>query len=430
MNIIPQMSLFGENEFEELGDLERLRMVLGALPDGALIAKLYRIRGKGRNDWPCEAMWNSFIASFLFEHPTVDSLLRELRRNSQLRKMCGFTPKTVKQKDGTYHIYTAPSASAYSKFLKNLKECQEELTAMFEELVQFMYEHLEHFGENLMVDGKAIQSYATKVSKKVKSGERGEHDADWCQKTYTTTGKNGEKVIKKFKWFGFRLHLIADAVYEIPVTFEVTKASNGEKPETEKLLKNMKKGNPEMLEKCDYFMGDKGYDSTKLIEWLEGEEVVPIIDICNKWKDGEETHQYRDTNLVYNYKGDVWYINESGEKVKMSYKGYDKKTDSLRYGFPPQKHDKRIFRIKCSEDRRIFPPVARDSYKWKRLYNMRSGIERINGRLDRDYKFENHTIRGLGKMKMFLTVTFLVYMGFAKAKIEHGEREHLCRMYA
>ena len=61
---------------------------------------------------------------------------------------------------------------------------------------------------------------------------------------------------------------------------------------------------------------------------------------------------------------------------------------------------------------------------------MRSGIERINGRLDRDYKFENHTIRGLSKMKMFLTVTFLVYMGLAKAKIEHGEQEHLCKMYA
>lgn len=430
MNIIPQMSLFDESEFEELGDLERLQMVLDALPDAVLIAKLYKIRGNGRNDWPCEAMWNSFIASFLFEHPTVDSLLRELRRNNQLRKICGFELKTVRQKDGIYKIYTAPSASAYSNFLKNLKECQEELTATFEELVEFMYEHLEHFGENLMVDGKAIQSCATKLSKKAKSGARGEHDADWCRKTYTVTGKNGEKETKTVKWFGFRLHLIADATYEIPVAFEVTKASNSEKTETEKLLEKVKKENPQMLDICRYFMGDKGYDSTKLIELLEGNDIVPVIDICNKWKEGEETHQYRDTDLVYNYKGDVWYVDEKGEKIKLSYKGYDKSTDSLRYGFPPQKHDKRIFRIKCSEDRRIFTPVARDSHKWRRLYNMRSGIERINGRLDRDYKFENHTIRGLAKMKMFLTVTFLVYMGLAKAKIEHGEREHLCRMYA
>ena len=92
--------------------------------------------------------------------------------------------------------------------------------------------------------------------------------------------------------------------------------------------------------------------------------------------------------------------------------------------------DHRIFRIKCDEDRRIFTPVARDSKKWKRLYNKRSGIERINGRIDRDYKFEKHTIRGLEKMNMFITVTLLVYLAMAKAKIERGVTEHLGRLYA
>lgn len=173
MNIIPQMTLFGEDEFEDFGDLERLQMVLAALPDGGLIRKLYRIRGKGRNDWPCEAMWNSFIASFLFEYPTIEALLRELRRNSQLRKICGFEVRYVRQKDGSCRVYTAPSASAYSNFLENLRGCQEELSQMFSELVKYMYGNLERFGEYLMVDGKAIQSYATGISKNKKAGRRG-----------------------------------------------------------------------------------------------------------------------------------------------------------------------------------------------------------------------------------------------------------------
>lgn len=226
MNIISQMKLFGESEFDDLGDLERLQGVLGTLNDAALIRKLYRIRGKGRNDWPCEAMWNSFIASFLFEHETVESLLRELRRNRQLRALCGFEPKAVKQKDGSIKIYVAPSKSAYSKFLKNLISCQKELDEMFTELVLYMYEHLEHFGEILMVDGKAIQSYDGKPSKNKKSGCRGEYDADWCKKQYSASGINGETVVKTKKWCGFRLHLIADATYEMPVAFCVTKASN------------------------------------------------------------------------------------------------------------------------------------------------------------------------------------------------------------
>ncbi|MCI5585474.1 MAG: hypothetical protein MR383_08005 [Lachnospiraceae bacterium] len=50
MKIIPQMNLFEESDFEYLGDLERLQMVLETLDDEKLIHKLYRIRGKGRND--------------------------------------------------------------------------------------------------------------------------------------------------------------------------------------------------------------------------------------------------------------------------------------------------------------------------------------------------------------------------------------------
>ena len=75
MNILPQMKLFEDNDFDFLGDLERLQSVLSVIDDEKLIQKLYKIRGKGRNDWPCEAMWNSFIASFLFEHETAKSLL-------------------------------------------------------------------------------------------------------------------------------------------------------------------------------------------------------------------------------------------------------------------------------------------------------------------------------------------------------------------
>ena len=105
--------------------------------------------------------------------------------------------------------------------------------------------------------------------------------------------------------------------------------------------------------------------------------------------------------------------------------------------------------------------MARNSKKWKRLYDMRSGIERMNGRIDRDYKFEKHTIRGLEKMEMFLTVTFIVNLTLAKSttplqatglltltavakcepartwlvasresKIEAGIKEGLARLYA
>lgn len=57
-------------------------------------------------------------------------------------------------------------------------------------------------------------------------------------------------------------------------------------------------------------------------------------------------------------------------------------------------------------------------------------MERINGWIDRDNQFERHTIRGLDKMKTFLTVTFIVYMTMVKAKVMAGQTAHLCKLYA
>ena len=428
MRIITQLSLFDDTQNENLGDLERLQNVFENIPDENLIRKLKEIRGKGRNEWPVEAMWNSFIASFIFDHDSAASLLRELNRNSQLRILCGFQPHMysvlTKEKDeygrrireSRYKL--APTASAYTNFLNNLKECQKELREMFDILVGYMYEHLYDFGAVLAADGKAIQTFAARISQK-DSGNRGERDADWCKKTYTATKADGEKITRTKKWFGFRLHLISDATYELPVDFEVTKASNSEVKETEKVLRKMKEKNPQKIEKCDYFLADRGYDSTELIQWLTTEGIAPIIDIRNLWK-GEETKQFKNTDLIYNYKGTVYYVSETGENIELVYRGYDKSRDCHRYGFHPKYHDSRIFRIPLKTDPRIFTRVARNSKKWKRLYKKRTSIERINGRIDRDYQFEKHTIRGLDKMKLFLTVTFIIQLALAKAKIEKG----------
>ncbi len=72
---------------------------------------------------------------------------------------------------------------------------------------------------------------------------------------------SGEIITKTKKWFGFRLHLIADAAYEMPVAFSVTKASASEQTETGKLLDELSAGHEGWLGKCRYFLGDKGYAS-------------------------------------------------------------------------------------------------------------------------------------------------------------------------
>ena len=58
-----------------------LELALEHLPDGPVVAALSERRGRGRDDYPVEAMWRALVAGVVFQHASVESLLRELRRN-------------------------------------------------------------------------------------------------------------------------------------------------------------------------------------------------------------------------------------------------------------------------------------------------------------------------------------------------------------
>jgi hypothetical protein len=111
MAIIPQQTLFVWSEIEELGDLERLRLVIEYMPDEGLMRKLEDERGKGRDDYPVRAVWNSILAGVVFQHISVESLRRELSRNAQLRFMCGLYGAGDK---------AVPTEWVYTRFFKKL----------------------------------------------------------------------------------------------------------------------------------------------------------------------------------------------------------------------------------------------------------------------------------------------------------------------
>ena len=87
-----------------------------------------------------------------------------------------------------------------------------------------------------------------------------------------------------------------------------------------------------------------------------------------------------------------------------------------------------MYKIYTSYDERVFLPVARDSKKFERLYKDRTSVERLNGRLDRDYMFEDHCIRGLKKMKLMVSISLLVMNAMALGKIKGGVTTHLAAL--
>lgn len=151
---------------------------------------LERNRGKGRDDYPIRAIWNSILAGIVFQHDNVEKLRRELSRNGQLRELCGF--------DGQ-----EPPSLVYSRFLKALMEQEELIEGMFDQLVKQIGDALPDFGKHLAMDSKAVSSFAKHKNKQKAQDGRRNTDADYGKKKYCGVHENGTAWEKIVKWFGY-----------------------------------------------------------------------------------------------------------------------------------------------------------------------------------------------------------------------------------
>jgi len=433
MASIPQRQLFRWQEIEELGDLERLRLVVDYLPDEALMRTLEDNRGHGRDDNPIRAVWNSILAGIVFEHRSTAELRRELSRNGQLRWLCGF--------DMLKGLDAIPEPSAYTRFFKLLIRHGHLVDEMFDSLVDQLRQVLPGFGDVLAMDGKAIETAARRrkgLSEMPRDGRR-DVDANVGKKTYRGEREDGTVWEKVVSWFGYKLHLIVDAIYELPVAFEVTKASASEVPQGRNLVKKLKASHKELVKDCQALTADKGLDDTELIRELWDDcGIKPVIDIRNMWKDGEETKVVSgQRNVVYDYKGTVYcHCPMTGERREMAYGGFEADRKTLKYRCPARQYGleckgrrrcpvRGAIRIKLSEDRRVFTPLARSSYRWKAIYKKRTSVERVNSRLDVSFGFEHHFIRGLKKMRLRMGLALIVMLAMALGRAKEKRLDRL-----
>jgi len=179
MNNITQVSIFDYSEIEVLGDLKRLKYALDNINANNLINVLEEKRGNGRNDYPVRVMFNLIIALKVYGHRSIESFRRELLRNAGLRQLCGL--KDYENKYFNKHL--VPEARVFTNFFKSLIKHQTEVDKIFEELLKYMYDNIEGFGEDTAIDGKIIETYGKKNNDKTKD-LRSEHDAAWMVKEY------------------------------------------------------------------------------------------------------------------------------------------------------------------------------------------------------------------------------------------------------
>jgi hypothetical protein len=475
--------LFSWNDVEARSDLDRFYLVRDNLPDEKIVMGLEDRRGNGRDEFPVRAMWNATIAGVVFQHESIESLIRELSRNPALLEACGFDilPRHKKpvaelkrnEETGRMEIvwsgaedayYYVPDSWNFSRFLKNvidLEESQGLVMEMIRQLREALMEALPEFGRHLGYDGKSIESYSTGQKDK-ESGETSDPDADWGKhETKGIDSKTGKPWTKIKSWFGYCLHLVADTRYEIPVAVHVTPASGSEQTELRSMIQETFEETPQLAERCDDFAADRGLDSGKTKALLLDEYGIrPVIDIRELWREEKSEPGYdpgkpitrplypdRADAIVYTEKGTIHCIcPATGEQRDMAFYGFEADRNTLKYRCPAAAHGfeckgcaecsvlgdvnsqgyGRIVRVNIAkEDRRIFTPIPYGSPSWNRAYNRRSSLERINSRLDNDFCFEKHYIRGKAKMQTRVGLATAVMMAMALGHVRAGREKQM-----
>ena len=462
--------LFSWDDVERLGDLRRLEWVLRYLPDQAVIEGLKARRGRGRDDYPIEAMWRALMAGVVFQHDSIASLVRELRRNPALLEVCGFaalprqgrTVRTIQRdaQTGQARVVSlsapafdnVPAGSNLSRFLSNVVCVEQErglISGMMDVLRTQLMEVLPDFGRHLGYDGKAVESHSTGQASR-KTGRTSDPDADWGKhETQGVDATTGQVWTKVKRWFGYELHLIADSAYEIPVWFDVTKASASECKRLSKAVDELFGKAPELAERCADFSADKGLDSGPLKAKLwDRYRIRPLIDTRAMWREEKAMPGYdpskpilrsldpdRVDTILYSEKGEVLCRDPATQEQRsMAFQGFESDRGALKYRCPAAAYGfrcqgraqcyrgagvkdsayGRVVRIALEDqDRRIFTPTPWGSPSWRRGYKRRTALERINSRVDSSFGFENHFIRGQAKMKARVGLALCVMMALA-----------------
>ncbi|MBU1628253.1 transposase, partial [bacterium] len=125
----------------------------------------------------------------------------------------------------------------------------------------------------------------------------------------------------------------------------------------------------------------------------------------------------------------------------MAFEGFEKSRNCLKFCCPAKAYGiecknknsckngtdglGRIVRVSLDFDRRIFTPLSRSSYKWKGEYKRRTAVERVNSRIDTSFGFENHTIRGLNKMRCKVGIALVVMLAMAVGRIKANQIENI-----
>ena len=185
-----------------------LSAVFASLCDDALLSRLQEYRPVGRQGYPLKALWRAYVASFILNLPHTNALIRRLEDEREFRALCGF-PGPL------------PHRTTFNRFIQRLSHHADLVEATFVDITHQLKALVPGLGNQVAVDATTVRSHCNPNRKRLSDPE-----ASWTAKN-SARAKNGAK-----EWHhGYKVHMVADANYGLPLAHLVTTAKRNDSPE-------------------------------------------------------------------------------------------------------------------------------------------------------------------------------------------------------
>jgi transposase len=258
----------------------QLEALFNTIPENDLLAAL-KIYYAGRNGYTYRILWRTYVAMTILNLPSFAALIRTLQNNPYIAQACGITnPRAI------------PSKFAYSRFMRKLQMPHNVVLVknIMRTLTLKCYEVFPDFSKSVAIDATDLKAWSN-GSKECKT----DPDAGWVIKA-DSSGK------KKFVW-GYKMHLMVDTYYEIPITANVTAGNIADIRQATPLLSQARYINSKFHP--EYVICDAGYSSKHLRMTIRRQwSARPIIKAPKnqkKWV-GDETPEWQ---LIFNRRTSV-----------------------------------------------------------------------------------------------------------------------------
>ena len=381
-----------------------LAVVLDQIDDGPLLEALGPTAVTGRPGFSRRALLRLVLSKYVLGIRFNVELLVRLRGSRVFRQVCGFEERT-------------PSESTVSRFVGRLAEHQELLEECFTALTAQQRGPLKGFGRVVAVDSTSVETFSN-PNRKVIS----DPDAAWGVKNSSKT-KEGKTEF----FFGYKLHLLSDADYGLPLAFTMTPGNDNDSPVLKPLLEKADNTLPWL--RFRYLLADRGYDAIDNHREVIRRKAIPVIHI-KKSTSSDGLH-----NGIYTTMGSPTCLGME----EMDYICTNRKTGHHLFRCRPEgcelkaKHrglhhcDTQVWEDPV-KNLRIVGLLPRASPEWKRQYDKRMSIERIFRSLKHSRGLEGHLYRGLRKVLLHSTLSLLTYQATALARVKTGDLENLRMM--